>query len=65
MENPEYMKVHISNFPPDIIEKYGLLQLQDENGFIYSKIKKDMYKLKIKVQHQGFPYYTHKTRQFK
>ena len=46
MKKPEFMKVHISKFPPDIIQKYNLELLQDEQGFIYIKIKKGMYGLK-------------------
>ena len=46
MKTPEYMKVHISKFSPDIIAQYKLEQLQDSNGYIYIKIKKGMYGLK-------------------
>ena len=46
MNKPEYMKVHISKFPPDIIQRYKLELLQDDNGYVYIKIKKGMYGLK-------------------
>ena len=46
MERPEYMKIHISKFPPDIIEFYNLNKLVTNDGYVYVKIKKGMYGLK-------------------
>ena len=46
MSRAEYMKVHLSKFPPDIIAKYNLNEKADSNGYIYIKIKKGMYGLK-------------------
>ena len=40
------MKVHISKFPTDIIDKYNLKQKMDEHGYVYIKINKGMYGLK-------------------
>jgi hypothetical protein len=39
------MKIPISRFPQDIIDKYNLLDIVDD-GFIYCKIKQGMYSLK-------------------
>ena len=46
MSRPEYMKVHISKFPEDIILQYNLKAKMDTNGYIYIKIMKGMYGLK-------------------
>lgn len=46
MKRPEFMKVHISKFLPDIIQQYNLNELKDEKGFVYIKIQKGMYRLK-------------------
>lgn len=46
MKTPEYMKVLISKFPPDIIHRYKLHSLATKEGFIYIKIKKGMYGLR-------------------
>ena len=35
MLRPEFMKVHISKFPTDIIDKYNLKQKMDEHGYVY------------------------------
>ena len=35
MSKPEFMKVHLSCSPPDIIMKYGLTEKQDKYGYIY------------------------------
>jgi hypothetical protein len=42
---PEYMKILIRQFPPDIIEQYNLDKIAHQ-GFIYCKIKRGMYGLK-------------------
>ena len=46
MLRPEYMKVHLSKFPPDIIEQYKLLEKANDKGYVYVKIIKGMYGLK-------------------
>ena len=45
MQRPEYMKIPITRFPPDIIEKYQL-NMKVHHGYIYCKIKRGMYELK-------------------
>ena len=35
MSKPEYMKVHISKFPDDIIDQYDLKSKMDKKGYIY------------------------------
>ena len=42
MKESEYMKVNYKYFPEDIIRKYNLTD-KVHNGYIYMKIKKDMY----------------------
>ena len=46
MRNPDFMKIHISKFPQDIIEQYNLREKMDSKEFVYIKIKKGMYGLK-------------------
>ena len=46
MLRPDFMKVHISKLPTDIIDKYNLKQKMDEHGYVYIKINKGMYGLK-------------------
>ena len=46
MLRPEYMKVHLSKFPPNIIEQYKLLEKANDKGYIFIKIIKGMYGLK-------------------
>ena len=46
MKDPEFMKIHINNFPPDIIGRYRLLEKASEDGYVFVKIKKGMYGLK-------------------
>lgn len=45
MRDPKYMKILLTNFPPDIISHYNLLALA-HNGYVYIKIKKGVYGLK-------------------
>ena len=40
------MKIHIKNFPPDIIEYYNLNEKVTQDGYIFIRIKKRMYGLK-------------------
>ena len=44
--DPEYMKFHISTIPQEIIDKYNLLEIVNNHGFVYVKILKGMYVLK-------------------
>ena len=46
MERPEYMRIHISRFPPDIIRRYKLMEIVAEDGYVYVKIKRGMYGLR-------------------
>ena len=46
MSRPEFMTVHISNFPDDIIERYNLQHIVDCNGYVFIQINKGMYGLK-------------------
>jgi hypothetical protein len=45
MTRYEYMRMHISLIPQEIIEKYNLLDIVDANGWIYMEIRKGMYGL--------------------
>ena len=45
MDDPEFMKVHISKFPADIIEKYDLNAIVTPGSHVYIKINKEMYGL--------------------
>ena len=40
------MKLHIRNFPPDIVTQYKLQEKVTSDGYIFRKIKKGMYGLK-------------------
>lgn len=42
----EYMKIHISLLPKDVINHYHLQNIQDEQGYVYMEIRKGMYGLK-------------------
>ena len=46
MERPEYMRVPLSKFPPDIIARYKLKEKVASDGYVYIKINKGMYSLK-------------------
>ena len=46
MKEPEFMRVHISKFPKDIIERYNLYDKMDDQGFVYIRIRKGMYGLR-------------------
>ena len=37
MSRPEFMKIHISNFPADIIRRYNLTNLVDRNWYVFIK----------------------------
>ncbi len=42
---PEFMRMKLSNLPPNFVEFYNLTKLANENGTIYIKIQKGMYGL--------------------
>ena len=42
----EYIKLHISIIPKEIIETYSFSTIQENNGWVYIKICKGMYGLK-------------------
>ena len=46
MEKPEFMKVQLKYFPEDIIKRYNLHQVSDNNKYVYIRIKRGMYGLK-------------------
>ena len=45
MERYEYMRIHISIIPQEIVDRYNLLDLVNENGWVYIKIWKGVYGL--------------------
>ncbi len=45
MDQPEYMRMKVSNLPPDFVESYNLNNLANNDGTIYVKIQKGMYGL--------------------
>jgi hypothetical protein len=46
MHRPEYMRIHLQHFSPDIIEQYDLLSLVADDGYVYIEINKGMYGVK-------------------
>ena len=46
MARPEFMKMKLKYFPPDIIKKYNLMALVHTDGYIYIQIIKGLYGLK-------------------
>ena len=45
MDQPEFLKKKLSNFPADVIEHYNLNEKADSKGFIYIRCKHGMYGL--------------------
>ena len=45
LPSPEFMKVHISLIPEEIIQHYNLWDLVDADGYIYIRLNKGMYGL--------------------
>ena len=45
LPDPEYMKIHISLIPDEIIVAYNLWNIVDEQGFVHIQINKGMYGL--------------------
>ena len=46
MENYQYMRIHLKDTPNELIVEYSLLPLANSSGYVYIKIKKEMYGLK-------------------
>ena len=46
MPEAEYMKMSIHEIPQDIISKYNMNDIKDNNDYVHFKIKKGMYGLK-------------------
>ena len=46
LQYPEYTKFHIAAIPQEIIDKYNLLNIVYNQGYVYVKIVKGMYGLK-------------------
>ena len=46
LPDPEYMKFHIETIPQEIIDEYNLLNIVENQGFVYVKIFKGMYGIK-------------------
>ncbi len=45
MDQPEYMRIKISNLPPNFVKAYNFNDLATDEGTIYVKIQKGMYNL--------------------
>ena len=46
LQEPEFMRIHISLLPPEAIEEYNLNNFVDSQGYVYIQINKGMYGLK-------------------
>ena len=46
LPDPEYMKFHIATITQEIVDEYNLLNIVDNQGFVYVKIVKGIYGLK-------------------
>ena len=45
LDTPEYMKIHISLIPHEIIDKYNVMIFVDKEGYVHVKITEAMYGL--------------------
>ena len=45
MERPEFMRMKLSDLPPEFVKAYNLDKLADHNGNVYIKVQKGMYGL--------------------
>ena len=45
MEDPEYVRIKITDIPEEFILEYGLAGLEDKNGWIYFEIRRGCYGL--------------------
>ena len=41
----EYVRMHLSNFPQDVITQSGLIKLANKDGMVFVEIRKGMYGL--------------------
>ena len=46
LKYPEFMRIHLTDLPDEIIPQYNLLALADAKGYVYTKIDKGMYTIK-------------------
>ena len=46
LDEPEYMRIHISKIPQRVIDYYNLLDVVDDDGYVYCEINGGMYGLK-------------------
>jgi len=46
LKTPEFMRIHESLLPPEVIHEYKLKDFADDKGYIYIQINKGMYGLK-------------------
>ena len=46
LDRYEYMRFHLRDLPPEIIEQYNLRDIADENGWVYCEIRKAIYGLR-------------------
>ena len=44
-DSPEYMQIHISLIPQEIIDKYEAMKFVDEDGYVYVEVTGAMYRL--------------------
>ena len=45
LEDPEYVRIHISKIPKKIIDMYNLLDFVTPDGWVFFEIRKGMYGL--------------------
>ena len=45
MERPEFMRLKITDLPPEFVALYNLINIADQNGMVYMRIQKGMYGL--------------------
>jgi len=62
LKRPEFMQMHISDIPTDIINQYNLTKILDKNGIVYIRIDKGMYGLRQagNIAHNNLKQYLHK-----
>ncbi len=47
MEQPEYMRMKLSNLPQEFADLYDLTKIAEDNGNVYIKVKKGRGRLNI------------------
>jgi hypothetical protein len=45
MEQPEYMRMKLSNLPQEFVNLYKLTNIAEDHGNVYIKVQKGMYSL--------------------